>query len=77
MKKWANKKRGLKLYSKGKDLYNNEFYIQDSSWACVRGVRIYAQDHTLNIDDVEICIDLTEKGAKQVIKGLEEFLKDN
>lgn len=72
MTKWANKSRGLELYAKGKDLYEQEFYVQDGSWACVRGVRIYG--HNSDNEHTKICLSLTESGAKKLIKGLEKFL---
>ena len=71
MKKWANKSRGLKYYNSGKDVYGKPFHVQDGSWACFRGVRIYAY----NVDGKEVCLSLKESGANKLIDGLKKFLK--
>ncbi len=74
-KKWANKERGLKFYSKGKDVYNQEFFVQDGSWACFAGVRIYG--HESNNEHTDICLSLKKTGAEKLIIGLQKFIDEN
>lgn len=75
MKKWANRERGLGYHSEGKDVYDQPFHVQDGSWACFAGVRIYARNSSN--DHEEICLSLKVSGAKKLIKGLQKFIKEN
>ena len=75
MKKYANKERGLRNYSEGKDLYGQKFHVQDGSWACFPGVRIYAFDSAN--EPKEICLSLKISGAKKLIHGLQKFIENN
>lgn len=75
MKKYANKSRGLLNYSEGKDVYGKPFRVQDGTWACFAGVRIYA--HNSSNEQEEICLSLNVNDAKKLVKGLKEFIKKN
>lgn len=70
--KWAHKERGLRLYSEGKDVYGEKFYVQDGSWAMFAGVRIYG--HNSSNEKEEICLSLKVKDAKKLIIGLKKFV---
>ena len=72
--KWVSKERGLRLYSRGRDVYGETFRVQDGSWACFRGVRIYG--HDCDNEKSNICLSLKLGGAKTLIKGLQQFIKD-
>lgn len=67
------KTRRMRTYCRGKDIYSMGFRVQDGSWALIRGVRIYCCNSSSEHE--EICLSLTEDGAKKLIKGLEKFLK--
>ena len=69
MTKWANKERGLRYYGKGKDLYNREFRVQDGSWACFKGIRIYGHDS--DNEGTDICLSLKVSGVRKLIRALE------
>lgn len=71
----ANKERGLRLYGQGLDLYGQEFHVQDGSWACYPGVRIYAHDS--DNEKTEICLSLKISGAEKLIRALQSFVKEN
>ncbi len=74
-RKWANKSRGLGYHSQGEDVYGAKFHVQDGSWACFPGVRIYA--HNSSNEQEEICLSLKVSGAKALVKGLLKFIKEN
>lgn len=71
-KRWVSKERGLELYGKGKDLYGREFRVQDGSWACFKGIRIYG--HNSDNEGTEICLSLKADGVKCLIKALQKTL---
>lgn len=74
-RKWANKSRGLRYHSQGEDVYGAKFHVQDESWACFPGVRIYA--YNSSNEQEEICLWLKVSGAKALVKGLLKFIKEN
>ncbi len=71
-KVFANKERGLLLYGKGKDLYGREFSIQDGSWACFHGIRIYGHDS--DNEGTRMCLSLKKQGVIKLIKALQNTL---
>lgn len=74
-KKWANKERGLRYYGKGKDVYSNEWYVQDGSWASFHGIRIYHSDCDYEVP-VKSCLTLKKSDAIKLIKALQKAFKD-
>lgn len=73
MRKWASKERGLRYYGEGKDIQGKPFHVQDGSWACFSGVRIYGHDSSN--EQQEICLSLKVTDAKKLMKGLQQFIK--
>ena len=66
--------RGLRRYGSGKDLYGRKFSVQDGSWACFEGFRIYA--HNSDNEGTEICLSLKMSGVKQLIKSLNKIVDE-